>query len=223
MFGLMVLACVLGSVQQLRADQGPFQSWLTVSYSQRLDYSLEFMMEGESRFQGEDPEWNRLELMPQLIWHYSPRYDFGIGYENNRTEFMDDMESVGNEGFLFVTVKLPVREWTFSSRQRFQAGVEEMEDMEETTAMFRHLVRVQYDNGHMPLKLVPYLENEWFFNLMDGYLSQNRVRAGLGYPVNSHVMVDVYGMRLDEWKEMEGMPDPHVWLPVFGVSLNLEF
>lgn len=212
--GLGLLVMML-SCSVVRGEQGPMESWLTASIAQRLDYGLEFKLESESRFSDEANPWRRLELTPQVIWHYSPRYDFGAGYENNWQESTAGELSQGHEGFIFATLKLGLRDWNFFSRQRLQFGVVESEEV----GVFRHEVTVVYEGKRLPFGLKPFVSNEYFFDLFFGELSDNRVRVGLRYDINEHVSTEVYGMRVDRWSG----DDEHQWSPVLGVTVSLEF
>ncbi|MDZ4787656.1 MAG: DUF2490 domain-containing protein [Blastochloris sp.] len=194
-----------------KAEQGPWESWLTTSISQRLDYGLELGLESELRLSAQDPLWSRLELIPQLTWHYSPRYDFGLGYENNLSELASGEIRVGHEGFAFGTVKIPFAFWKLESRQRFQFGAMEGEE----SGVFRHQVRLSYER----FRLRPFMGNEAFVDLLNGELSENRARVGVRYSVNPHAQVELYGMRIDRW-EVTGA---HEWAPVVGAGIMWEF
>lgn len=194
-----------------KAEQGPWESWLTASVSQRLDYGLELGLESELRLSDQDAVWSRLELTPQLTWHYSPRYDFGLGYENNFSELADGDVQVGHEGFVFGTVKIPFAFWRVQSRQRFQFGAMEGEE----SGVFRHQVTLAYDR----FKLKPFVSNEFFLDMLNAELAENRVRVGARYEVNAHVQVELYGMRVDRWEKTGA----HEWAPVVGVGVTLGF
>ena len=173
------------------------ESWLTTSISQRFDYGLEFVMETEQRFSNGNPVYQRYELTPQLIWHHSPRYDFSLGYEENR-QWMEDGEDVGgHEGFATVTLKFPLKQWLVTSRQRFQGGID---DEDESNVIFRQQTRLSYELPRLPFRLRPFIQDEWFLDLIHGSgITENRVQLGLSYEINRSWRAELYGMRVDQW------------------------
>jgi Protein of unknown function (DUF2490) len=193
----------------------PTQLWLTTAYSQNFDYGLTFDLEMENRLSTEGTLYRRNEITPSLRWRYSPRYDFGLGYENSESWDALDASTSGHEGFLYATVKLPLREWNFTSRQRVQGGV----NREETTNVFRHRLRVDYNNPRFPFRLQPFLANEWFLDLRDLSLAENRAQLGLAYPLNQAVQLELYAMRQDQWT----LAGELTTTTVLGLNLSLNF
>lgn len=210
------------SLQQPRAraeEQGPLIGRIVDSVSQRLDYGLEAMVESEQWFSDGKPTFEHYELMPQLIWHYSPRYDFTIGFERDETYSVDDMGDRSivrdNLGWTAVTVKVPLKEWFVSSRQEFEAGTSDTGDV----YIWRQLVRVEYQKQFLPFKLMPFVENEYFLDLQKVEMMENRFVVGLSYPVNKVVNVELFGMRDDQWQ-----PDGNsVVSPVVGLNVKVAF
>jgi hypothetical protein len=209
---------VFAAIPSVRAQSSKaVESWLTTSISQRYDYGLEFMLETEQRFSSGDQIYQRYELTPQLIWHYSPRYDFSLGYEENREWMEDGMDVGGHEGFASVTLRFPFKQWLLTSRQRLQGG---LNDEDEQMMAFRQQTRLSYELPRLPFRLLPYIQDEWFVDLIDGTgITENRVQIGLSYEINRAWKAELYGMALDEW-DMHGM---HTMTPVVGLNLNLAF
>lgn len=217
-----LLAASLYSLHPLRADetQGPLKGRIVDSVSQRLDYGLEVAVESEQWFQDTKPNFLHYEIMPQLIWHYSPRYDFAIGYERDETYGVDEMGNDtidrANQGWASMTVKVPLKDWYFSSRQQFQGG---MDDVEGEIYTFRHMVRAEYRKPFLPLKITPFVSNEYFLDLRRGNITENRFTVGLNYPFNKVVSVELFGMRDDTW-----MPDGNSMVsPVVGMNVKVAF
>ena len=94
---IALLLVVLPFQKGVRAEKGPTQSWLMTSISQRLDYGLSLVLESENRFFDEGPAWHRYEIRPLLMWNYSPRYDFHLGYQNSGTFIKDDTLFEGHQ------------------------------------------------------------------------------------------------------------------------------
>lgn len=196
------------------ADQDP-QIWTMQSIAQRLDYGLEAVLNAEQRYGiSSGQAFRRNELTPQIIWHYSPRYDFGLGYERMDQWDADGGHASADEGLFFATVHLPWRDWKLTSRQRFQFGVEEG----QATGVFRHRVQMAYVGKRLPLGLEPFVANEWFFNLLEGELVANRFWGGLRYPVHRRLEIEIFGMRVDEWNNTRSFTTP-----VAGLAINLQF
>jgi hypothetical protein len=202
------------------AGDEPVQAWFMQSYAQRMDYGLLFELETEERLVTEGRETlSRFEATPQIVWNHSPRYDFGAGYEFAQMWESDGMELQEHTGLAFFTVKLPVRDFRITSRQRFQFGAGVRGEETKEIAVFRHRLRVDWDTERLPFRLVPFLSNEWFLDLTDGEFRENRLVGGLMYRVNEALALEVFGMRLDEWnQEGEGKTSP-----VAGLAVNVEF
>ncbi|MFZ5806287.1 MAG: DUF2490 domain-containing protein [Verrucomicrobiota bacterium] len=191
----------------------PFQNWLTLNLGQRLDYALEAMVEYENKWQDDEPTWKEFFLEPSLVWHYSPRYDFAVGYMWTEMHEAQDNHS-WHEAILAGTVKLPVKEWKFSSRQRFQFG--SLED--QFTWMFRQLTRVEYDNAWLQ-RIRPFIADEWFYDIEEEFLSENRFYGGINYEILPSCMIEIYGMWQSVWMA-DGM---HRDGPVVGTMLQFAF
>lgn len=202
------------------AMAGNFESWLNLSWSQRLDYGLEAKIENEQWFSAESPHYKHVEVLPQLVWRYSPRYDFAIGYEYSWTQSDNDMITEGNSGFIDTTIKLPLQRFNLSSRQRFQFGTEssEMGDS-QFIALYRPKTILQYDMPWLPVPLMPFLADEVIFDMYNGRLMENRVQVGVAYRFNSSYMIELYGMRVDQWN----VTGQHSSYPVAGVNLSMQF
>lgn len=221
LIGMAALAAVCGMpASPARAGDEPIQAWMMQRYAQRLEYGLLFELETEQRLRTEGPETlSRIEATPQLVWRYSPRYDFGAGYEFAQMWEDGGMEVREHTGLFFFTAKLLVRDFLITSRQRFQFGVEADEEETEEVAVFRHRLRVDWDTERLPFRLKPFFSNEWFLDLRDGEVRENRLTAGLMYQANAVLALELFGMRLDEWnQEGEGRASP-----VAGIAANLEF
>lgn len=215
--GILFLAApvFLGFVQSVFAGDSALQVWTMQSIAQRLDYGLAAVLETEQRFgTAHGQAFRRSEVTPQLVWHYSPRYDFGIGYQRMDEWDMDGMHSSADEGLFFATVLVPLREWRLSSRQRFQFGIEEG----ETTGAFRHRVQLAYEGERLPFRLMPFIANEWYFNLLDGEFTENRFWGGLRYRIHRTTEIEIFGMRVDNLTQSNTSA-----VPVVGVALNLKF
>jgi hypothetical protein len=189
------------------------QVWLTASVSQRYDYGLEFMLETEQRLSSEASLYHRYEITPQVIWHYSPRYDFSLGYEENREWNAGTHDLGAHEAFGSVTIRLPLKAWLITTRERWQGGAD---DRGTSSLVFRQQTRVSYEK----LRLRPYVQNEWFWDsLHGGGLMENRAQAGISYRWNRAWQTELYAMRLDQWMA-DGV---HLLTPVVGLNLNLTF
>ena len=193
------------------------QIWLMNSYRQRFDYSLLLSVETENRFYSEGTFHRRFEFRPLLTWNYSPRYDFTIGYQNSVSELNQTVRKtdIGHQLVTAVTLKWEFADYLLTSRQQLQHG----EESAESITLFRHRVRINYLSDNLPLRLSPFIQNEWFLECEDGHLRENRLTAGLSYPINANLKLSLFGMRRDQWT----LSDQHTASPVTGVMLNLDF
>jgi len=204
-----------------------------LDWSQRLDYGLEPRLGIENRLADGKPDWQQIELTPELVWHYSPRYDFSLGYmltyQDQQTPMLgapppaNDMERDAFNGktdtahmaTASATIFLPVEDFKMQSRQRIQYGV----DQDQTMGIFRQLNRIEYEGQLLPFHLKPFVSNEWFFNLERSYLNESRTILGLSYEITPHQAVEIYGMRRDLWSERGYSDTGHV----FGINFMLHF
>ncbi|MDX2225807.1 MAG: DUF2490 domain-containing protein [Verrucomicrobiae bacterium] len=206
----LILFCLLAP---LRA--GEPQTWINTSVSQRLDYGLEAAFEAEQWLASDSPVYRHYELTPQLIWHYSPSYDFIVGVESSKTWDAMEEETDENTGLVAVNIKLPLKRLNLQSRQRFQAGYEDERDV----FFFRQRTVADYDFGWFQGRLKPFLADEWFFDIRNGFLSENRAQVGLSYQFNKATRFELYGMRDDQWSSMGNLNTT----PVVGVSVSFGF
>jgi hypothetical protein len=212
---ILAALSILSVVPGLRAGDDDPEVWTMQSITQRFDYGLAAVLETEQRFgTGHGQVFQRNEVTPQLVWHYSPRYDFGIGYERMDEWDRDGQHTSADEGLFYATILLPLKDWKLSSRQRFQFGVEEG----ESTGVFRHRVQVAYEGDRLPFRLMPFIANEWYFDLLDGKFTENRFWGGLRYRFHRTAEIEVFGMRVDDFTHT-----PTHTVPVVGVGLNLGF
>ncbi len=205
----------------------PVQIWNTNALSQRFDYGLEAVIEEENRMAVESPVWRRHAISPQLIWHYSPRYDFAIGYENKRdwtdqvTEDemgtrVDTVEEEENSGFFSGTVKLEMAGWAMESRQRFQWGLAE----DGTTGEFRQKTDLRYEKPLLPFGIKPFVADEWSYDLLGSReLSQNELMMGFMVDFNRVLRVELFGLRMDEWDVAGNL----LTTPVLGLKVSARF
>jgi hypothetical protein len=216
-FSLTLFLVFMGAATSQAQTTRDVESWLTTSISQRFDYGLEFMLESEQRFSTGAQVYQRYELTPQLIWHYSPRYDFSLGYEENR-QWSDEGEDVGgHEGFASMTLKFPFKQWLLTTRQRLQGGIND-EDAE--AVFFRQQTRLSYELPRLPFRLRPFIQDEWYLDLINnGGITENRIQLGISYEINRAWRAELYGMRVDQWD----MTGTHSITPVVGINLNLTF
>lgn len=215
-------------LSQAQDRTAPAQIWNTTTFSQRFDWGLEALFETENRMSTDAPAWRRNSLSPQLIWHYSPRYDFSIGYENRR-EWMEEsmademggkqidiVEQNQNMGFWTGTIKYDLNKWKFSSRQRF-----EFSDLEgRAMGHFRQRTAVTYTGTFLPLHLKPFVMDEWFYDLVgSGGLDENDFGMGVMYEINKAWSVEILGMRMDEWDNAGNV----LTTPVVGINITARF
>ncbi|MES2308970.1 MAG: DUF2490 domain-containing protein [Verrucomicrobiota bacterium] len=199
------------NAQQSRA----FEFWSSQGISQRLDYGLELLLENEERLSsGNGTAFRSEEITPSLIWHYSPRYDFQVGYDGEMEWDAEENLMTDHRGFVVATVKVPYGKWNLISKQRFDAGDREG----KTVSDFRHAVRLE--TSVFSERWLPYLSDEWFLDLVGGRLEENRAQIGVLYRWNRAWETEVYGMRRDLWSEGSGMSSYGL---IFGLNFRMKF
>jgi hypothetical protein len=166
-----------------------FEAWQQIEISQRLDYNFTAMLEAENRILSSSPYWVYNEIVPQLLWRYSPRYDFTTGMEWSSWRYTGS-QMIGYQPFVDSRIKWKGGRWSFSSRQRFQTGSEGGTYMAE----FRQLSRLQYQLPGFSNRLSLYAADEWFLDLLKGQLSENRAILGSSYTLNSAIDLELYAV-----------------------------
>jgi hypothetical protein len=193
----------------------PLQGWLNTSVSQRFDYSLVAKVEAEAWGSAGNPGLARYEFTPQLLWHYSPRYDFTVGYQHSETFRQNEAGLEGDTAVIAAQINVPFAkdDWLFTSRQRFQFGSGDP----AYANIFRHQVTLQY-LGLLPDRIKPFLADEYFVSFLAGDISENRASIGVNYQVNRVTSIDLYFMADHTWS-----PGQIAFTPVMGLNLNLHF
>jgi hypothetical protein len=212
--GSLVLILMVAS-PAFAVSENRFESWQQLSVSQNLGYNLTASVEVENRQAFQSPSWVHTEIDPQLNWRYSPRYDFGAGLEWSATQYPGMSEITGYQPFLETRIKWRGGRWDVSSRQRFQTGG----DSEGFVAMFRQLTRAQYRLQGFGDRLSLYAADEWFLNLLQGQIQENRAELGTSYALNTHMNLEVYGMLQNLWN-VNGLSGT---IPVIGFKAILAF
>lgn len=203
------------------AEDGDWQQWSQISYTQKFDYGLEGGVRFEPRLDEDISRFSYYELEPMVNWRYSPRWDFSVSYE--RDEFLeprteDEPESeIDNLAAASATLKIPLDDWKISNLFRTEWVVPE-DDEKDWSTNYRNRTEVQMKWQLGAKELVPYVFEEWFYNFQEGQFIQNRAGIGVGVPIVPNWMAKVYFMRFDE-RTMEGWQ----WHPVLGVQVDAQF
>ena len=215
LLSLAMASFLISAVNSFGVVENGFQSWQQLQMSQGLDYSLTAILEAENRIALQSPSWRYTEIVPQLMWRYSPRYDFATGLEWSASTVPGMSEIIGYQPFLETRIKWQRGRWDISSRQRFQTGA----DTEGFVAMFRQLSRIQYRLQGFGDRLSLYAADEWFLNLLQGQIQENRAELGASYALNSHMNLEFYGMLQNLWNA-NGVSGA---IPVLGCKAILSF
>lgn len=107
----------------LQAADGDWQMWTETSWRQNLGNGLDASLRFEPRWTRDISRFSYYELEAMVQWRWSPRWDFGLGYERN--EQLETPSSVHHVPNLDVTWKLPLRAWNLSNRSRMEFAVPE--------------------------------------------------------------------------------------------------
>ncbi len=212
--GVIVLTLILMPFLS-HADDGNWQQWTEISWSQNLGYGWDTSLRLESRWEDDLSQFAYYEIEPSLIFRHSPRWDFSLGYEyDQRLEPIEEADHVPN---LVAVLKIPLKEWKISNQFRMEFAVPE-DDAGDWRAIYRNRTKIETSWKWGSKRLVPYLFDEWFFNTDEIEITQNRVGLGIGIPIVSHWMGRIYWMRLDE-KIASGWE----WHPVLGIQIQAQF
>jgi hypothetical protein len=68
-------------------------------------------------------------------------------------------------------------------------------------------------------RLSLYVADEWFLNLLQGQIQENRAELGTSYALNAHMNIEIYGMLHNLWNA-NGVSGT---IPVLGCKAILAF
>ncbi len=217
------LAAALAVAPRSAAADGDWQQWTEVSWTQTLGNGLDLGLRWEGHWEEDLSQFAYHEVEPMLLWRWSPRWDFGVGYE--RDERWVPMAEVNHVPNVSATFRLPRQPWKLlpaldgrlANRSRLDFLLPE-DAAREWRPIFRNRTEWETRWRWGGNELVPFLFEEWLFDLRAGAFVQNRLGVGLGIPLLPHWLARIYAMRLDEkiagvWK----------WHPVVGVQIQTQF
>jgi hypothetical protein len=223
LFHGVIVSLIFITAGQIRGADGDWELWTEASWSQRLDYGLELGMRSELRFERNISEMAYYETEAMLTWHYSPRWDFAMGYE--RDEKIAPDEEVAHVPSLAATLKIPrppfklipILDWSFASRLRTDFMVPE-EDRAKWEAVLRNRTGFDAEWRWGSKQIKPFLFDEWFFGTRRGEIVQNRFGLGVGIPLVAHWDLNVSWMRVDR-----KTPAGWEWHPVINLQIGAFF
>jgi len=190
------------------------QLWWMADVEQRLEYAIGVRVENETRVSPHGNAFRRNETRALLTWEYSPRHHFGIGYEHSLSDTPRSLEH-GHDGIVDWEVHLPVAGSHWTSRQRLQYGFEG----ERETGFFRHRLEWRWVQSRLPFRLVPFVFDEWFLDIREWEMRQNRIGIGLESRINDHARLQVFAFRWDQWS----LNGDHQTVPVVGMRFGVSF
>lgn len=200
---------------RLLAEDGDWQMWNDVQYSQTLGYGLDMVVRYEQRFEEDISEYSYYELEPMVYWRYSPRWDFALSYE--RDERLKPENEIDNLAAAVAVLKIPLKDWYLTNQFRTEWVVPEADENDWKT-VYRNRTGLATVWKLGAKEFVPYLSEEFFYNIQDGTFTESRLQAGLGFPIVPHWMASVYFMRLDR-----RTADGWEWHPVVGIEVLARF
>lgn len=219
----LALVMMLVGEERLRADDGDWHEWSEASWTQRLGSGFDAGLRLETRLEDDISQFSYYEVEPMVTWRYSPRWDFTMAYE--RDERLRPKEEVIHDPNLSAVLRIPrqpyrlfpVLDWRFSNRFRMDFMVPENE-MQDWQLVYRNRTDWEARWRWGSKELVPFVFEEWFYNLDQGDLVENRLGIGLGVPIASHWMARIYFMRDDI--KIDGHWE---WHPVLGLQIQTQF
>lgn len=207
----------------LKANDGDWQQWTDASWIQTLGNSLDVGLRWEGRWEEDISTFSYYEVEPMLIWRYSPRWDFGVGYERDeRLKPMEDVEHVPNVSAMLKIPRqpwrlIPIFDWRFTNRFRMDFMVSE-NNAQDWAPVYRNRTDWEARWRWGSKELVPFVFDEWFVDLNQREFTENRAGLGIGVPIVPHWMARLYWMRHDE--KVQGV---WTWHPVVGVQIDTQF
>lgn len=217
------LAAALAVASRSAAADGDWQQWTEISWTQTLGNGLDLGLRWEGHWEEDLSRFAYHEVEPMLLWRWSPRWDFGVGYERDeRWVPMAEVTHVPNVAATFRLPRqpwklLPALDWRLTNRSRLDFLLPE-DAAREWRPVFRNRTEWETRWRWGSKELVPFLFEEWLLDLRAGAFAQNRLGVGLGIPLLPHWLARIYAMRLDE--KIAGVWE---WHPVVGVQVQTQF
>ena len=220
---LFICLVLLMTTLRSKGDDGDWQQWTELSWTQKIAQGIDVGFRFESRWEEDISRFAYYEIEPMIAWRYSPRWDFGLGYE--RDERFQPKEEISHVPNLEATLKvprqpwklIPILDWRLSNRFRVDFTLPEDEKV-DWQPIYRNRTKWETHWRWGSKELVPFVFEEWFLNLDRGNFTQNRVGIGLGIPIVPHWVARLYWMRFDE-----KTPQGWEWHPVLGFQLQTQF
>jgi len=192
---------------------GQFQ--LSTGISQRFDYGLEAMVATESRWAAEGRSLRSLEVMPELIWHYSPHWDFGVGFQKMQNWTADGEEMSQEIFYGSTTFKLPLGKlYSLSNKTLLGKGTI---SMGHDLTILRNSTRLTYKRW---MRVTPYIQKDFYWDLEPTFgVTEDLWSVGASLMLNRATSFDIYGM-LNKLNADDGGKET---LSIIGVGINLMF
>lgn len=197
-------------------DSPQFQ--FNTAISQRFDYGFEAVFATETRVASSGRALREFEVMPELIWHYSPHWDFSVGYDQMTNWDKEGMKMQADLGFASTTFKLQLgKEFNFQNRAALEIGGD---NFDENVVLFRNLTRISYTGWVLPYRLKPYISNEVYWQFQPtSDLTEDRLQLGVNYLVNRATTINFFTM-LDDYRVF---PQDKKIIPLVGLGVTIVF
>lgn len=192
-----------------RADD--WQLWTEAGWSQNLGNALVAGFRSQLRFERDMTYVSYYEVEPSLMFRYSPRYDFFVGYERDaRFRPQDEAANIPNFGAI---VNLPIKKLEITNRSRIDFILNEKAGAEDDIG-FKNLFNIRHPWSIGSKELFPFAFDEFLLSTRMGEVAENKVGMGIEVPIAPHWGAQVYWMRQDLWSD-NGESE---WHPVLGVQ-----
>ncbi len=172
-------------------DDGAFQVWLTTIQEFKVKEKLKVALEEEFRWGDEASEFYYQHYDLGLSYNLGENWDFGGGYRNIY-ELSNGKFKQENAPYLIATLKLKIKSFSFSSRNRFEYR---HFDYKADSGRYRNKFTLVCPVVIKRFGIQPFLSDEIFLGfLRTDQFNQNRFSSGLGFEITKNIKGEIYYM-----------------------------
>lgn len=238
---ILLFPCLLYSLLNGKNDHG---IWLEQNINIKLPNKYALQLTGRERWGNDYKTYYNTELEVDLLYNLTSYLDLspkssltnvslGFGYCHV------DILRINTKGHLkWARQNRPLALLILTSnfgdwivRQRFQLQYDQfITKYNISTGVFRYVLLIRTPWKLTPLKLNPFVYNEWFFRINSAHKSrpggvvggwcENRLRFGLSYDIcPDHIIADLW-WQLRSLKQRPGMHPSYINAYMWGLGLN---
>ncbi len=209
-FNLLSLAVF--SLALAQPPDGDWQLWAVVSAEKKINDSLRFDFEEETRWSEDIHRFTYQSLDTGLVYEAAKWLDLG---GNFRYVIQDDDGQWEHESrpHLNAMLKYSRRKLQFLNRSRFEYRYL---TRTKDTWRYRNLSEIKVPFDGAPFRICPYLREEAFFKFDQDDYNENRLSGGAQFELLRHAGMDLFYL----WQRKKSLGE---WKTIHVSGVNIKF